>query len=192
MKTTILIIFCSTALLFFVLILDSCAKCDKDVMRITEKKLSEIIPYSGSETLKFLHNNSDTQLFVGQGRERFIVDAPRAEDCPIPYEGYRIHFRNITTGENITVEYSYQNDAHYTAYSFGYKGKFISQSSGHIWGGLGTSLIVNAHEYYYITYYANSIDSANYFAICHPRINENARQLLIKIKFPGDTLTLIR
>jgi len=68
------------------------------------------VPYTGNDTLRFLHNNTDTQTFVGQGLERFYVSSRRQQDTKCSeedHESIRIRFVNPQTQDEIKMEYSY-------------------------------------------------------------------------------------
>lgn len=185
MKTTILIIFCSTALLFFVLLLDSCAKCEQEVIKL--KDLNAYVPYSGTDTIRFFHNNTDTQLFVGLGIERFSVGKFRNESCPPTLcESMRISFKNTQSNAMIRLEYLYTAESGYR-YLFNYNKWGLSNLKG---GSANDILVIGDHKYSYVNYYSSYLDTVtHYIAYCY---SFNNKAGIIKIKFPGDTLTLIR
>jgi len=67
------------------------------------------IPYSGTDTLKFLHNAVDTILFIGQGKlSYFNVQYGMWGDCPAPIqrrEEYTIKY--TSTMYNSSIFYTY-------------------------------------------------------------------------------------
>ena len=71
------------SILFFVLTLSgalalSCCKnndnhCPSPNQKIPLGHKDSYVPYQGNEHLKFLHNNTDTQIFVAQGKETYYT-----------------------------------------------------------------------------------------------------------------------
>ncbi|MFI5220758.1 MAG: hypothetical protein ACHQK8_00415 [Bacteroidia bacterium] len=98
------------------------------------------IPYQGNEKLKFLHNNLDTQIFIGQSKETYYTTEGASNDgeCPKDYEDVRVKFLNQTTNDIFTLAYERAktmfspnpsqgySDNLYTYYKLTYKNKTYS------------------------------------------------------------------
>ena len=74
---------------------------------------NQFVPYQGNEQLKFLHNNTDTQIFIGQGKTSYFINDNTASDmgCSKDHESTKINFINNTSkilsylNMNLTMHY---------------------------------------------------------------------------------------
>ena len=168
--------------------------------KIYLKDLHKYVPYTGTETLRFLHNNTDKQTFVGQGMEHFYVANKRQQDdgCYQDHESVRIRFVNPQTQDEIKMEYLFDEGAfsgvyslnENTSYKIYYKNKF---SGGEVSLKHGNSHI-GINNFLYRTngliLLSLSNDTPSYIYYRIPYDGEPAG--ILKIKYPSDTLTLIR
>ena len=109
--------------------------CPNPNVKVSLLYRDDYVPYQGNEKLKFLHNNSDTQIFIGQGKETYYVtEGISAQgECPKDYESVRVKFLNQTTNDLFTLAYerdktSFPNIVdwnNYTFYKIAYKGKIF-------------------------------------------------------------------
>ena len=193
--------------LTYILVLLGCAltlnncnrKCD-EVITVNLKDLHKYVPYSGTETLRFLHNNTDTQTFVGQGMERFYVGYRKQEDgaCLEEHESVRIRFVNPKTQNEIKMEYVYDRSAFSGVYSSNDNTYYKIYYKNNFLGGLVS--IQYSDDYIEINsflYKTNGLlllslsnDTPSYIYYRIPYDGEPAG--ILKIKYPSDTLTLIR
>ena len=67
------------------------------------------IPYSGTDTLKFLHNAIDTILFIGQGKQSYFnVQSGMQGDCAAPIQRREEYtFKYTSTMYNSSIFYTY-------------------------------------------------------------------------------------
>jgi len=157
--------------------------------KIPLKDLNTYVPYTGNDTLRFLRNSTDTQTFVGQGLERFyITDGPSEDDdCPEDYESVRIRFVNPQTQDEIKMEYAYYSYQNTNIFIFYYKNKDVGSR---LFSTLKNKVEINSFFYDYVNYYSESLDTLSYLAFrsaAYPGYGG-----ILKIKYPGDTLTLLR
>jgi hypothetical protein len=124
---------------------------------------SSYVPYQGTEQIKFLHNNSDTQVFIGQGSETYYITEPAITegDCAKDYESVRVKFLNQTTNDLITLAYerdrslfsinpSYgHSDNQYTYYKVSYKNKTFNTE---VFTSINNTIIINNVGYQAVTY----------------------------------------
>ncbi|MEI6595533.1 MAG: hypothetical protein WCO28_08210 [Bacteroidota bacterium] len=96
---------------FQILIFCSCSKCG-DEQVVTEDRFSDsyqvFMPFTGTDTLRFLKNGKDTVMFLGKGKEIFYNEVERGGgDCAIKYRllNHKINFTSSNTGENLSVYY---------------------------------------------------------------------------------------
>ena len=149
------------------------------------------MPYTGTETLRFLHNSTDTQTFVGQGMERFYVDYREQEDgsCLEEHESVRIRFVNPQTQDEIKMEYVFDPvfGSTFTFYKFYFKNIF----SGYYIENFLLTMEVNEHIYNTLGAFSTTQDTSTYILFRFPS-SDNQYSGVVKIKYPSDTLTLIR
>ena len=191
--------------LTYILVLLGCAltlnncnrKCD-EVITVNLKDLHKYVPYSGTETLRFLHNNTDTQTFVGQGMERFYVGYRKQEDgaCLEEHESVRIRFVNPKTQNEIKMEYVYDRTDFsnytsplnpFTSFRFFYKSENLGKQL--VWTN-EQHVEINSFQYNHVGFFTKAPDTPNYLAYRFPITIDYSG--IIKIKHTGDTLTLIR
>lgn len=92
------------------LLLLTISACNTECNRVTQyplQNLSSYVSYTGYDTLRFLHNSTDTQVFVGQGINYFWVRKPAFDDtqCPEDHQSLSIQFRNQQNGNTLKMEY---------------------------------------------------------------------------------------
>ena len=157
--------------------------------KIYIKDLHKYVPYTGAEILRFLHNNTDTQTFVGQGIERFYVDAKRQQDdgCYQQHESVRIRFVNTQTQAEIKMEYVYDISQGGNTLRLYYKGNSVG---GIQYWTLKNKVEINLFLYDYVSYYSSSPDTLNYLA--YRSAFYSGYSGILKFKYPSDTLTLLR
>ena len=197
MKKTANIFTITTILL---LTITSCStECDEPT-KVPLRNLKEYVSYTGYDTLRFLHNNTDTQIFIGQGINYFWVRKPTDDtQCPEDYQSLSIQFRNQKNGNTIKMEYVYDNNLFepsmdyginsYTYYKFYFMGhKWIIGNKMFI---SGQPFVINGYSYPTLTFFSEGGDtSQNYLAFRN--IFNGDFGGIVKIKQIGDTLTLIR
>jgi hypothetical protein len=171
MKTKIYSILFSALTLSCVLTLSCCKNdsgCPSTNAKVYITNGNSAIPYQGNEHLKFLHNNTDTQIFIAQGKETYYITEGITQEgeCNKDYESIRVKFLNQTT--NDILEYRYERDKSlfgggarvnlYTGFKFLYLGKlyinefFIASDS----------LLIGNQKYPFVAFYG--IDTDNYIA----------------------------
>lgn len=175
---------------FMLLLFCACkSECDTPELIPLNSIGGFVPPYSGVDTFKYLRNNIDTTVFIGKGISyRKIFEAAKDDtQCPKNYEEATYSFKN-NNGDEIRVVYSpyrnlpYQN--HYFKYYF--NGIYVGDKE---LGNLFDNVVVNGKVYNDITYYTANSDTLQYFMIC---TTLNVKSPIIKIKYPGDTLTLLK
>ena len=136
------------------------------------------VDYQGNESLKFLHNKIDTQIFIGQGKKTYYT-TDHSVSCPKDYEACTILFINKIT--NDSFNYLLENKR-YQYYFRGYTfdSKILTPSI--------SSLNVNNILYNYVTYFGmagiNTDTMSNYMAHAY-------QKGFIKIKLNGEIWELI-
>jgi len=98
-----------TIAIILLLTITSCStECDEPT-QIRLSLQNYYVPYSGYDTLRFLHNNIDTQVFVGEGLNYFWVTKPPFDDteCPEDHQSLFIRFKNRNSGYTLTLYYVY-------------------------------------------------------------------------------------
>ena len=127
------------------------------------------VPYIGNERLKFLHNNNDTQTFIGQGKETYYISDNHLDDisCPTDHQSLRVKFLNNTTNDIFLLAYEYDqalfssstSGSPHTFYKFTYKNKtFYSQ----FYDSDTNTIYISNHPYKYVSYIGN--DTNNFVA----------------------------
>lgn len=141
-----------------------------------------IPPYNGNDTLMFLHNGDDTQIYVGQGISYFGIYVPGDDTkCPQKYEGASYRF-NCTSNNN-TIHFTYSPTATNTHHFY-----FNGVSSGGEIYGLFYNVLINDVSYSKVYYSSLDDKLSQYFCIRADSLEGE----IIKIKYPTDTLTLIK
>jgi len=162
--------------------------CDK-VITHNIQDLEQYISYTGNDTLRFLHNNLDTQTYIGQGLERYYVRCCKNADgdCYEDHESVRINYKHSTSNEIIIVDFPFFTTTMANHYVFSYK-KFKSVGG---FQSVPISILINKNTYNYGFIFINSHDTSQYiiFSTPNPELEYSG---IVKIKYPGDTLTLIR
>ena len=183
-------------LLGCVFILSNCNTGCDEVITVNLKDLHKYVPYTGTETLRFLHNSTDTQTFVGQGMERFYVAYRKQEDgaCREDHESVRIRFVNPKTQNEIKMEYVYdrsfgsQPPNPYTSYKFYYNKIFSGKLIDIIYPT--TTMEINGYIYNSLSIFSLTEDTSTYVLYRYPYNNQYGG--ILKFKYPSDTLTLLR
>jgi hypothetical protein len=188
-------IFTLTIILLFTI--SSCStECDEPT-KVPLRNLNAYVSYTGYDTLRFLHNNTDTQVFIGQGINYFWGRKPAIDDtfCPEDHESLSILFKNLLNENKIKMEYVYdwnefsrvrwENDR--TDFKF-----YVNGSN--VWRDFyinrpGPTLI-NGYEYSNAIIYSQYSDTSEY--IMYRRPYDGGFGGIIKIKQVGNILTLIR
>ena len=123
----------------------------------------QYVPYKGNDTIKFLHNNLDTQVFIGQGKETYYTtEGPSQEgECAKDYEDVRVKFLNQTTNDVFTLAFERDrtnfsvvpsqgySDNLYTYYKLSYKNKMYYTE---LYNSHYTQVYVNNIIYQGVTY----------------------------------------
>jgi uncharacterized protein YpmB len=121
------------------------------------------MPYQGNEQLNFLHNNTDTQIFIAQGKETYYTTEGISQEgeCNKDYEDVRVKFVNQTTNDIFTLAYerdksifsvnpSYgHSENQYTYYKISYKNKNYNTE---IYNSINNAIIINNVSYEAVTY----------------------------------------
>ena len=170
MKTKIFFI------LFYSLLLSnifSGCKSEPDCTKTPDKEylLSPTIavPYKGNEQLKFLHNNLDTQIFIGQGKETYFVSDNAVSDlgCAKDHQCLKVNFLNSTTNDIFLLKYEFDNalfpfSTNGNPYTF-FKFTFKNKTNYSLFYESDTNTIyINSHPYQYVRYIGS--DTNNYVA----------------------------
>ena len=185
MKTLFIQIILYGSLLFCVFTLGNC-KDDCKEEKIYIQDFYGQVPYLGTDTLRFLRNNADTQVFIGQGLERYFIPQEIKGECTKHYEAVRIRFKNVVDNNDLVLECYYDFKFYERVLRFFYK----ETDFGPLSDNLQNNFMVNGQVYHYIGLYTNSKDTLSYLA--YTRFNNNGYRGFLKIKYPGDTLTIIR
>jgi hypothetical protein len=101
--TSILIAIVATMLLY----LTACSDDECTELR-TENLFRTYIPYNGTETLKFLHNNTDTHTIKVYNKETYYTVEERIGDegsCPTQYQAFKVNLLNQNTNQVFTLKY---------------------------------------------------------------------------------------
>ena len=154
------------------LTITSCStECDEPT-KVPLKRLNEYVSYTGYDTLRFLHNNTDTQTFIGQGINYFWVRKPAFDDtqCPEDHESLAIQFKNHQNGDVIKMEYVYdwnefssvRSSNSQTDFRFYFNGVKFGVEQSSLRSPL--SITIGGASYTYVTYFSNSVDTLTYLA----------------------------
>ncbi len=168
MKTKIYTILFFCLAISCAITLSCCKSSDDSHCPSTNQKIAlghrdSYVPYQGNEHLKFLHNNSDTQIFVAQGKETYYTTEPASQqgECAKDYEDVKVKFVNQTTNDVFTLEYernkslfdvnpSYgHSDNLFTFYKIAYKNKNFNVE---LYSSVNNTIIINNIGYQAVTY----------------------------------------
>jgi hypothetical protein len=184
--STLTVLFFST-----LLITGSCStECD-NAQDYPLQNLSRYVSYTGYDTIRFLHNSTDTQVFIGEGINYFWVRKPAFDDtqCPEDHQSLSIQFRNQQNGNTIKMEYVYDyfefNNQNYLRF---YYNGFKIGIDQRIYNR--NPMKINGEYYELLYFFAETPDTLKYLAYSSPLINVYGG--IVKIKQIGDTLTLIK
>lgn len=190
MKLTIILN--SIIITLFSVLLSSCNKESKctgvNYSYLTESQKSNTFsPYHGSDTLLFLYNNKDTQIYVGQGAQSGWQLVPGGDPslCDSKYENL-IYTYNCINAIGFTFRLEYHKYGGYSSFLF----KNVNVGEYKISAIVGDSISINNNWYYEPYYRANGPDTVQYFMFCTRSKNPNVG--ILKIKYLNNELTLIK
>jgi hypothetical protein len=142
MKTKIYSILFFALTLSCAITLSCCSRSNDNHCPSTNQKIplgykDSYVPYQGNEHLKFLHNNTDTQIFIAQAKETYYTTegASQQGECAKDYEDVKLKFVNQTTNDVFNLVYERDQvtfpitpspgylDNDYTFYKLSYKNK---------------------------------------------------------------------
>lgn len=161
----------------------SCSEdCDTPTIIPINAHSGYVPPYTGNDTIVFLHNNTDTQIYIGSGILDFDINIPGSETkCPEKYQGASYYFRCFSN--NNVIHFTYTPTVSGT-----HKYYFNGQKSGDMDLGLFYNVVINGKIYSQVYYSSADNDFTRYFCI---RADSIEGQIL-KILYPGDTLTILK
>ncbi len=189
--------------LILLLISFSISSCNKEVDCDTvisysvsdDTKKQAIAPLTGYDTFRFLFNNTDTQIYVGQGvKSAWIYEVMRTPgECDQKYE-YLIYNYNCINhnGFSFRMEY-YPYSLSWslgqllpTKYYFNntYAGDYLIPSTNN------DSLLFNNSWFHEPEIVGNGPDTIKYFMFCN--LKKNPGYYFLKIKYPNSELTLLK
>ncbi len=148
--------------------------CPSTNQKVLLKYKDDYVPYQGNEHLKFLHNNTDTQIFIAQGKETYYTTelVSQEGECPKDYEDVRVKFVNQTTNDVFNLVYERDksifsvnpspgySDNLYTYYKLYYKGKMYNTE---LYNSNYTQININ-DVYYGGVLYIGTDTTSNYVA----------------------------
>lgn len=184
----------NTHLLFYFLLAIIYTGCSNDceepqIVTVSSQNQGYMPPYSGADTLRFLHNNLDTQIYIGQGISYYTCgteyDGTNPE-CRTEYQAASYSFFCMTNSNKITFKYCPYSSAKLNKCALIYY--FNDIYSGELKVSTGP-ININGIDYVSVGYHSLSSDTIQYFAIAY---GDNRRYSIVKIQYPGDTLTLIK
>jgi hypothetical protein len=188
------------SILFFALTLSSaltlsCCKnndnhCPSTNQKVNLSRKDAFMPYQGNETLKFFHNNLDTQIFVGQGKETYYTTeyASQEGECAKDYENVRIKFLNQASNDILIIDYTRdantftynQSSNPYTFYKVSYKNVLYKNV---LYYSNSNFITINGFAYDYVFFTGNDTIS-NYTTL---RISTG----LLRLKIQNENWDLI-
>lgn len=182
------------------LTITSCSTDCDEPTKVPLKELDKYVPYTGYDTLRFLHNNTDTQTFIGQGINYFWVREGKSEpSCPEDHQSLVIQFRNRQNGNIIKMEYVYDNSLLLSQFDYSVNShtyyKFYYDRFEWIYGEKiyvpNKPFNINNYDYPTLTFFTvNGDTSENYLAFRNVFGGDFGG--IVKLKVLNDTLTLIR
>lgn len=146
-------------------------------------KLNTISLYNGFDTLKFLHNNTDTQVYIGSGPSYFWSYERYDETlCSrnTDWQGVSYLFKCLKNSNTIGFVYN----AYPYNYSYYLNGNQINRAR--LWAG---DIKIGDKDYKSVYYEANSLDTISYFAVSW---SDSTYGLILKVKNSNDTLILLK
>lgn len=164
---------------------------------LTESQKSNTFsPYHGSDTLLFLYNNKDTQIYVGQGAQSGWQLVPGGDPslCDSKYENL-VYTYNCINAIGFTFRLEYHphgiltkdgKSMIYANYSF----KNVNVGEYQISKVVNDTININGVKYYEPYYWTNGPDTAQYFMFNSRTKGPSA--LILKIKYLNNELTLIK
>lgn len=146
------------------------------------------VPYTGTETIHFLHNKVDTHTFQATGKQTYYVTGPAyAEQCIKDYESVSINLTNLNTNDVLVFKYEYDREMYgvspagtandYTYYKLAYKGKLFAYRSALSQTYINNTLYVGLH-------FIGPDTTTNYMAF-------KGQKGIVKIAIDGETWEII-
>lgn len=191
----------SVLLLIVVSIITACNKESKctgvNYSYITNETRNNLFaPLTGSDTIKFLYNNKDTQIYVGQGAQQdwHYVYGGDPSLCDSKYEKLIFVYKCINAPDfYFRLEYDQYGNLSkdgksviYSNYSF----KNVNVGEFEISALTNDSILINGNWFYEPSYRANGPDTMQYFMFCSR--NKNPQVCILKIKYLNNELTLLK
>lgn len=189
------------ALLLVVSFITACNKDNKCDIVISHYAIDQlksytdpIAPLTSYDTLKFLFNNKDTQIYVGQGVQSGwkLIDGGDPTICDDKYE-YLIYAYDCinTTNFNFRIEYyPYRasinpiQDLKMRCY---FKNVYVGD---YLVSSFNDSVEINKRWYYEPNYISNGPDTFQYFMLSQKQKNSDV--YFLKIKYLNNELTLLK
>ena len=178
MKTKICSIIFAAFILACIIFIGGCKSehtCPNPNTKVYLEYKDQFVPYKGNDTIKFLHNNMDTQIFIGQVKISYFINdnSGSGDACSKDHESTKINFINNTSKDTFLFKYEFDNalfpfttnGSPYTSYKFTYKNKFFYS----IFYDSKTSIIyINSHPYNYVWFIGS--DTSNCVVTAAPGI----------------------
>lgn len=170
--------------------------CKSEITHYASSQLKSntepIHPLTGRDTLKFLYNNKDTQIYVGQGvQSNWILKGGGPRECVNKYE-YLIYNYNCINADGFSFGlyyYPYQASVEVGLqlsarlyFKNVYVGDYLISTS------LNDSIEINKHWYKEPYYISNGPDTFQYFMLS----SKSVGAYFLKIKYLNNELTLLR
>ena len=196
MKTSVLYIIIISTLLTVLLSCNKESKCTGVSYSYVneEDRKTAISPYTGIDTLMFLYNNKDTQIYVGQGVQSGWQLVPGGDPslCDRKYE-YLTYTYNCTNTIGFTFRMDCfpmgdQMDEYRTNFKFYFKNVYVG--ARFIDPIVNDSIKINGNWYYEPYYWANGQDTVQYVMFCN--VKKKPTTGILKIKYLNNELTLIK
>ena len=155
-----------------------------------------LAPLNGSDTIIFLYNNKDTQIYVGQGvQSDWVLEyagPPPPSRCDQKYEFLVYNYTCInSTGFSFKIKYhNFIQTQGQSAFPFEYYFKGVNVGNSMIHPRQNDSIKMNNVWYYEPYYRTNGADTMQYFMLCNKDKNNGAR--ILKIKYLNNELTLLK
>ncbi len=180
-------------IIFFALLVGCNTECDTPQIIKANSSFGYLPPYTGVDTLTFLHNNLDTQVYIGQGISQYwIPEAGTDMECPKKYEGLSYNFVCNSNGNNISFTYAPLDDG-ISSGRAGYTFFFNKKVSGYLTipssSQIIAEVIINGTKFTDLRYFTSPSDTSTYILAS---LSWTATDVVVKIQYPGDTLTLLK
>lgn len=160
-------------------------ECDTVIVEKVSNVQSIINPYSGYDTLFFLHNSMDTLVYVGQGVQYYEANRVSGDDenCTRVFEGVKLVFYCEKNASTIHFTYSpyVSTEGYRYYYNNIYAGGLLIQPLD--------SVNINNRFYKKYFFWTEDKDTSQYFMM---NGDESVKEAIIKIKYPSDVLTLLK